>query len=314
VTRLIRVTRLPWQRRTWWKLSSAFGALLLVIASGCGEDTATGPGTAEPSAPVVTSAKDYAKATFSEPTNVDSRWLPLAPGTRWTWKGHAFDGDERISRKVIITVTDLTKVVDGVRTVVTYDQDFNDGQMEEAEIALFAQDDEGNVWLFGEYPEEYEDGEIVKTPSWIAGIERAKAGIAVKAAPQMGSPSYAEGWGPAVGWDDRAKTLEIGAETCVPVACYTDVLIVKEFSRTKPGAFQTKYYAPGIGNVRVGWGGPKEEEREELVLVGLEHLDADEMAALRRVVLDQEARGLRIDKAYSQTAPMESPTTGSQED
>jgi hypothetical protein len=286
----------------------AVGALTLVAATACRDDAATSATAGTGSVPVVTSAKDFAKATFSDPTNVDSQWLPLVPGTRWTWTGHAFDGKDRIRRKVVITVTDLTKVVDGVPTVVTYDQDFNDGKMEEAEIALFAQDDEANVWLFGEYPEEYEDGEIVKTPAWIAGIDRAKAGIAVKASPQMGSPSYAQGWGPAVGWNDRAKTIEMGAETCVPVACYTDVLVVKEFGRTDPGAFQTKYYAPGIGNVRVGWGGPNEEEREELVLTTLEHLDAAALADLRETVLAQEARGLRNNHAYSQTVPIDAPT------
>jgi hypothetical protein len=292
-------------RRWWCRMLSVTGAVVLLTSTACRDDSATGNTQSTASAPTVTSAKDYAKATFGDPTTVDSRWMPLVPGTRLTWTGHAYDGRDLIRRKVVITVTDLTKVVDGVRTVVTYDQDFNDGQMEEAELALFAQDDEDNVWLFGEYPEEYEDGEIVKHPAWIAGIEGAKAGIAIKAAPQMGAPSYAEGWGPAVGWNDRAETLEMGAQTCVPVACYTDVLIVKEFSRTKPGAYQTKYYAPGVGNVRVGWGGPNEEEQEELELVSLEHLDAAEMADLRETVIEQDARGRRIDDAYAQTSPIE---------
>ena len=178
-------------------------AAFALLATGCREQTATGAGTENLSSPKVTSAKDFDLATFSDPTTVDSPWFPLTPGTRWTWHGHAYDGEDLIRRKVVITVTDLTKVIDGVRTVVTYDLDFNDGQMEEAEIALFAQDDESNVWLFGEYPEEYEDGQIVKAPAWIAGIQGAKAGIAVKAAPQMGTPSYAQGWGPAVGWNGR---------------------------------------------------------------------------------------------------------------
>ena len=56
-----------------------------------------------------------------------TRGFPLEPGTRWTWEGHAYDDDELIDRKVVITVTDLTKVIDGVRARVVWDRDFNDG-------------------------------------------------------------------------------------------------------------------------------------------------------------------------------------------
>ena len=38
--------------------------------------------------------------------------------------------------------------------------------------------------------------------------------------------------------------------------------MIEEFERPKPGAFQLKYYAPGVGKVRGGWRGAKEEERE----------------------------------------------------
>ena len=41
----------------------------------------------------------------------------------------------------------------------------------------------------------------------------------------------------------------------------------REFERNKPGAYQLKYYAPGVGDVRVGWRGPEEEEKEGLELV-----------------------------------------------
>ncbi len=271
-------------------------ALSFVLAvSACGDGNGTSDheapsagGTA--SAPLV-SAKDFGSATFTASDIVDNAWFPLEPGTRWTWEGHAYDDDELIDRKVVITVTDLTKVIDGVRARVVWDLDFNDGTMEESEIALFAQDDGGNVWQLGEYPEEYDDGKIVKTPAWIAGIEGAKAGLAMKADPQLGTPSYAEGWGPQVGWNDRAEIVQMGERVCVPVDCYDDVLVIKEFGVTKPGAFQLKYYAGGVGNIQVGWGGPKEEEQEELGLEELMHLSPDALARVRAKALAQDARG-----------------------
>jgi hypothetical protein len=42
----------------------------------------------------------------------------------------------------------------------------------------------------------------------------------------------------------------------VPGNCYDDVLVIEEFERNKPGIFQLKYYAPGVGEVRAGWRRP----------------------------------------------------------
>lgn len=279
--------------------------MLIMLFSGCGEQTTDASGGGESSHPP-SSARDFATATFNEPANIDNPWLPLRPGTQWTWEGHALDGKDRIRRRVVITVSDLTKVVGDVRALVVWDLDYNDGELEEAEIALFAQDDAGNVWHLGQYPEEYENGKIVKTPAWFAGFEGAKAGLAMKAGPELGTPSYAQGWGPAVGWNDRAKTYKVGEHTCVPVSCYDDVLVMREFSRTEPGAYQLKYYASGVGNVRVGWGGPNEDEQEELVLVDFVHLGPEELAEIRDKVLAQEARAYTISPdVYGWTSPAE---------
>src|SRR5213594_880343 len=92
-------------------------------------------------------------------------------------------------------------------------------RLAETEIAFFAQDNDGNVWLLGEYPEEWEAGKFVKAPAWLHGREDARAGIAMKAKPQVGAPSYAQGWGPAVKWTDRATVDQMGQKTCVRKGC-----------------------------------------------------------------------------------------------
>ena len=218
----------------------------LVVLSACG-DRAGGGTSTEPvsSLPPVASDEDFDPANFSHPTQVTNPWFPLVPGTRFTWKGHALDEGERVSRKVVFTVTDLTKLVDGVRTIVAWDRDFTGGTLEENELAFFAQDDDGNVWHFGQYPEEYDGKEIVKTPTWIAGLHGARPGVTMQAVPRLHTPSYAEGWGGSdVNWTDRGKVDQVGLQTCVPVDCYTDVLVVDEFNPDEPGAHQLKYYAP----------------------------------------------------------------------
>jgi hypothetical protein len=283
---------------------------MVIAGAACGGTPSGSPGLV-PVATPVDASPSFARAAvfdpqnFSDPTNVDNRFFPLRPGTRFTWTGRAYDGDERISRQVVFTVSDLTKVIDGVRTVVTWDQDFTDGEREEIELSFFAQDDDGVVWQFGEYPEEWEEGEIVKTPAWIAGHDGALPGVIMQAAPTPGTPSYAEGWGPAVHWNDRGKVDAVGEHTCVPVDCYADVAVIDEFSPDEPGAHQLKYYAPEVGGVRVGWRGANEDEQEVLVLVELLHLDAEQMAEVRRTVLEQESRGYELSDVYARTVPIE---------
>jgi hypothetical protein len=282
------------------------GALLLVSSVACGGKSQVDAGASNPGDERALDASDFDQNRFGDSAVVDNRWFPLEPGTQWTWEGHALDGKERIDRRVVFTITDLTKEVDGVRVVVAWDLDYNDDVLEEAELAFFAQDVDGNVWHLGQYPEEYENGEIVKTPTWIAGVEGAKPGIAMKAHPELGTPSYAQGWGPQVGWNDRAITYRMGERTCVPVRCYEDVLVTREFSRTEPGAYQLKYYAPGVGNVRVGWGGPNEDEHEVLVLTSVTRLDPRALMDVRRKVLEQERRAYDISAdVYGRTSPAE---------
>ena len=186
------------------------GTLGLAACAGRGASAPQSPSAAQ-SLPPVASAADFDPATFTHPTEVTNPWFPLVAGTRFTWEGHATDEGERVSRKVVFTVTDLTKVVNGVRTVVTYDNDYTGGELEEVELSFFAQDDDGNVWYLGEYPEELDGDTIIKTPTWIAGLHGARAGIHMPALPRPGTPSYAMGWGGAdVHWNDKGQGRPAG--------------------------------------------------------------------------------------------------------
>jgi hypothetical protein len=278
------------------------GVSVAVLAlTACREESPTTAATA-----VITpaSADDFAAVAFHDSTTVDNRWFPLVPGSQMTWAGHALHDEDRLERKVVFTVTDLVKEIDGVPSVVIWELDYTDGELEEAELAFFAQDDAGTVWHMGEYPEEFDDGEIVKHPGWVAGVEDALPGIHMPASPALETPSYAQGWGPAVGWDDRGDTYALGEHTCTKVDCYDGVLVNREFSRSEPGAFQLKYYAPGVGNVRVGWGGPNEEEREVLVLTERVMLDANTLAEVRDAALAQERDAYRLSPSvYGATPP-----------
>jgi hypothetical protein len=250
------------------------------------------------------SANDFDPTNFDNPTTVDNEWFPLEPGAHSVFEGSAIDDGERISRRVVTTVTDLSKEIDGVNTIVVWERDYTEGEEVEAELAFFAQDKYGNVWHMGEYPEEYENGEFDKAPGWIAGSKGATAGIAMRAEPRPGTPSYAQGYAPPpINWVDRGRVYKVGQKTCVPVGCYEDVLVIEEFERNKPGAYQLKYYAPGVGDVRVGWRGPAEEEKEGLDLVRNVRLDPEALAEARADALELEDHAYELKDFYKETKP-----------
>jgi hypothetical protein len=68
------------------------------------------------------------------------------------------DDGRRHPHQIVSTITDLTKVIDGVRTIVVFEQDVQDGLLLESELFFAAQDVDGTVWHLGEYPEVYTNG------------------------------------------------------------------------------------------------------------------------------------------------------------
>jgi hypothetical protein len=244
--------------------------------------------------------EDFPRGSFHHPTRIDNAYLPLIPGTQMIYQGQTGIGKERKPHRVEFTVTDLTKVIDGIDSVVAFEKDFTDGALVEAEIIFYAQDDNGTVWLMGEYPEEYDGRKIVDSPAWVAGSRGSYAGILMQAAPAAETPSYSEGWGPEVGWTDRARILETGSETCVKFNCFRDVLVVNEYNPDTADAHQLKYYAPGIGSVRVGWMGSGENTQETLELVDIAHLDAAGMTKIRAAAVTLEQRAhVRVPQVFT---------------
>src|SRR5437870_4786971 len=139
-------------------------------------------------------AKDFNRHNFSNPTKIDNKWLPMVPGTQLVYEGHSNLGGGLRPHRVVFTVTDLTKVIDGIRTRAVWDRDFHEGRLEEAELAFFAQDNDGNIWALGEYPEEHDShGRLAWAPNtWIVGAN-AKPGINIRGNPRLGTSDYSHG-------------------------------------------------------------------------------------------------------------------------
>jgi hypothetical protein len=257
--------------------------------------------------------EDFDPKAFSNPTVIDNPYAPMKPGMRHTFEGTTIEDDgTAVPHRVVINVTDLTKVIGGVRSVVSWDLDYSDDQLVEAELAFFAQDSDGNVWRMGEYPEEYEDGKLLAAHTWLHGIEGAVAGIEMRAKPELGSPSYSQGWGPGVNFTDRGQVDQLGLQTCVPVKCYEDVVVIAEVSAVEKDAQQLKYFARDVGNVRVGWRGKGEKTKETLELVKVEQLGPAALAEVRAAALKLEQSAYATSKnVYAKTPPLE-PAPGPQ--
>lgn len=276
----------------------------MVCSSACGRapDRARAQGVSQPpDLPALDSSR------FVRPNAIANPWMPLTPGTRLVYEGTTVEDDGKtVPHRIVVNVTDLTKVISGIRTAVTWDLDYNDGELVEAELAFYAQDSSGTVWYLGEYPEEYEDGKFVAARPWIHGFDGANAGIMMQRDPRAGTPSYAEGWGPAVEWTDRGQVDQVGQRTCVPAGCYDSALVIAETSAGEPDAQQLKFYARGTGNVRVGWRGAGEKTQEMLELVRVERLDTTAMDEVRAQALKLEASAYQHSATvYAHTRPAE---------
>ena len=196
-------------------------------------------------------------------------------------------GDRRVEHLRVFTVTDVSKRIDGVRTVVALDQDFNGGQLGEQALEYLAEDKRGNVWYLGSYTETYEGGEFVNaTDGWLAGVQGSEAGILMLARPKVGLSyfdSKALGEGP-----ELSEVIKTNQKKCVPFSCYKNVVVIREGN-------EWKYYAPGVGGILTEphyTGGEQETE----LLINVRNLSASGLAEI-------SAEVLKVDRHAGVVAP-----------
>ena len=151
----------------WWVSVIAIAGPLALALGGCSGRTSlpTAPFSLDPNAiaqdepepkprpgvarkPVVPcpTAARFDRSAFHTPTVIDNPYSPLIPGTQYVLSGQANRGGGLLPHTVVFTVTDVTKEIDGIKTIALWDRDFNEGVLAEEELAFFAQDDYGNIW------------------------------------------------------------------------------------------------------------------------------------------------------------------------
>jgi hypothetical protein len=222
---------------------------------------------------------------FGEPTGDANTWLPLVPGYQSSRDGTLFRGSRELHHRRRITVTDATKVVNGVRTVLVLDQDIDAGQIAEQALDYYAQDTHGNVWYLGSYTETYEGGQFVNaTDGWLAGVNGATAGVAMMANPKVGMPSYVQARIPG-SEVLTAEVAKLGERKCVPFQCFSDVLAILEAGN------EFKYYAAGVGHIATepNYSGGEQEKEALVNVIQLTSKGLAEASA-QAIKLDEHAR------------------------
>jgi hypothetical protein len=292
-----------------WTLVGLVLLLLLagaVAASGGQARTSSYIPSEQPEVPSCDPFGTFDPSDFPKRPTHNNRYVRLDPGIQLVFQGQANRGGGLLPHTVVFTVTDLTKVINGVRTRVLWDVDSNQGTLQEAELAFFAEDFNANIWLMGEYPEEYDQGVFKGAPvTWLAGTVGSEAGVQVPAHPRLSGPSYIQGLAPEVGFFDCGKDIvRYGSTQCVPIGCFNNLYVVEEWNPDDPlGGFQRKTYAPLVGNISIG--AVNDPEGETLVLSEVRHLDKDGLMAARIEALKLDERAYLVSDVYGTSDPAE---------
>lgn len=171
----------------------------------------------------------------------------LVSGNTMIFEG---EDDEGGAVRVEVEYTNETKIILGVTCVVVRDKAYVNEELVEDTYDWYAQDNQGNVWYFGEDTKEIKNGVPVSTHgSWEAGVDGALPGIAMLANPLVGlwyRQEYFKGEA-----EDVAQILSLSATVTVPFGgTYNNCVQIAEWNLLEPGVIEHKFYAPGLGLVR----------------------------------------------------------------
>jgi hypothetical protein len=241
----------------------AAAAAVALVPLACGDDDrgedggAPAAGGAATELPRGDTPVDLDPERFT--ADVDHPYLPLRPGTRWTYR--EVDGEGTTLEVVVIATGVTRRIANGIDARVVRDTVRQDGEVVEDTFDWYAQDDEGNVWYLGEDTAEFEDGEITsREGSFEAGVDGAQPGIIMPAEPapeQRYRQEYLEGEA-----EDNGQVLSAEERVEVPAGSNDDAVLTKDTNALEPEVLEYKLYARDVGMalaLGVSGGGGREE-------------------------------------------------------
>jgi hypothetical protein len=168
----------------------------------------------------------------------------LEPGYQLTLEG----GKERL----VITVLNETRSVDGVETRIVEERETENGELVEVSRNFFAISKRTNsVFYFGEDVDIYKNGKVVDHEgAWLSGVNGAKFGLAMPGVPLL-KARYQQETAPKVAMD-RAEIVALDVPVKTPAGDFSNCLKVDESTPLEMLSKESKYYARGIGLVQDG--------------------------------------------------------------
>jgi hypothetical protein len=202
--------------------------------------------TAAASPPEVT-APVFSPANFGNSTQIDNPYFPLRPGTTFVYEGTPRGQGQRNE----VQVTHDTRTIQGVNCVVVHDRVWAKGQLLEDTFDWYAQDRAGNVWYMGEQTTEYKNGvSATGAGSWEAGVNGARPGYLMEAHPQAGDAYQQEFLAGEA--EDNAAVTDLSQSVSVPYGSWSgNVLVTREWTPLERAVLENKFYALGVGMVKV---------------------------------------------------------------
>jgi hypothetical protein len=184
---------------------------------------------------------------FSNPTDIDNRYLPLTRFDRCVLRGREDGASVRVVRRLRDRTRKFRHAGRTFRAAVIADRAFENGKLVERTLDYFAQGDGGTVYYLGEHVDNYENGRVVNhRGTWLYGKHTDTMGVGMLARPRVGSRWRHEDV-PGV-TTESDKVVAILSKVTVRGTTYRDVLKVRE--RIKPeDETEFKLYAPRVGNI-----------------------------------------------------------------
>lgn len=185
-------------------------------------------------------------ANFTNSTNVTNPYHPVTAGKKYIYEGQTPDGLERIEEQRLAT----TKMILGITCIVVEFKAFLNGVLIEKAVDWYAQDNEGNLWYFGEAVDNYNSNGTLKdhAGSWEAGVDGAQPGTIMPANPQVGMAYREEYYFNHA--EDRAEVIATGQTVVIPFGTYNNCIKTRNWTELEPDLNENKFYAPGIGLIK----------------------------------------------------------------
>lgn len=179
---------------------------------------------------------------FSHPRDITNPYLPLA-----SLKQDILESkDERVERTARPDVHKTFQIGgQTVEALTVEDREYTaSGDLTEATLDYFAQDDDGNVYYLGEDVDIYKHGKVTRHGgAWLFGKDTQKPGVLMPAHPKAGDKFKSED-APPITWE-ADEVISVSETMTVPAGTFSNCLKINE--RASDGATEFKLYAPGVG-------------------------------------------------------------------